>query len=303
MPRPVRIAICQFESHPPTQEDSVSKNFARLKHFVSDAAKNSADLIVFPEYFLTGIIADHLHLATDEGHWIEDLRALAKEFSIDIVAGTVVEKSSRNNEHLFNTARYIDKHGNVIGEYLKKNLWHPEKEYLRSSTEEHQVFQTDKFKAGLLICWDLAWPEAFRALLLQGVEVVIVPTCWVLDDVGEIGLKHDPEGLGEISWLDSLVVNRAYENECCVVFVNCGGPRSSGFLGRSSIALPFKGALTRMESPDEEMRIVDIDLDILKDAREVYKIREDLEGKLDSAREVYKVISTGAGTGDSSGAS
>lgn len=45
---------------------------------------------------------------------------------------------------------------------------------------------------------------------------------------------------------------------------SCGGPRSSGFLGRSSIALPFKGALTRMESSDEEMRIVDIDLDILK---------------------------------------
>ena len=41
--------------------------------------------------------------------------------------------------------------------------------------------------------WDLAWPEAFRALMLQGVEVVIVPTCWVLDDVGELGLKHDPE--------------------------------------------------------------------------------------------------------------
>ena len=88
-----------------------------------------------------------------------------------------------------------------------------DQEYLRSSTEEHQIFQTDKFKAGLLICsstlplsgssilipirddsgWDLALPEAFRALMLQGVEVVIVPTCWVLDDVGELGLKHDPE--------------------------------------------------------------------------------------------------------------
>jgi len=66
-------------------------------------------------------------------------------------------------------------------------------------------------------------------------------------------------------------------NECCVVFVNCGGPAESGFLGRSGVALPFKAAVTRIESPEEEMRIVDIDLDILKDAREVYKIREDLE--------------------------
>lgn len=38
----------------------------------------------------------------------------------------------------------------------------------------------------------MAWPEAFRTLLRQGVEVVIVPTCWVLDDVGEVGKRHDP---------------------------------------------------------------------------------------------------------------
>lgn len=41
--------------------------------------------------------------------------------------------------------------------------------------------------------WDMAWPEAFRALLRQGVEVVIVPTCWVFDDVGEVGRRHDPQ--------------------------------------------------------------------------------------------------------------
>jgi len=278
MPRPVRIAICQFASEPPT-ESSVSSNFAKLDSFVSSAAKQQADVIVFPEYFLTGIISDHLHLASDEGHWIEDLQGLAKKYVIDIVAGTIVEKSRENDEHLFNTARYIDKQGQVLGNYRKKHLWHPEKEYLKGGLEDHQVFQTEKFKAGLLICWDIAWPEAFRALLLQGVEVVIVPTCWVFDDVGEVGKKHDPEGKGEIAWLDSLVVNRAYENECCVVFVNCGGPKDLGFLGRSGVALPFKGPVTRIESSEEEMRVVEIDLDILKDAKEVYKIREDLEIK------------------------
>jgi len=44
-----------------------------------------------------------LHLAADEGHWVEDLSALARKYSIDIVAGTIVEKSQENEEHLFNT--------------------------------------------------------------------------------------------------------------------------------------------------------------------------------------------------------
>jgi len=41
--------------------------------------------------------------------------------------------------------------------------------------------------------WDIAWPEAFRALLLQGVEIVLVPTYWVFKDVGDIGQQHDPQ--------------------------------------------------------------------------------------------------------------
>lgn len=40
---------------------------------------------------------------------------------------------------------------------------------------------------------DLAWPEAFRALFLQGVELVLVPSYWVADDITDAGMKHDPE--------------------------------------------------------------------------------------------------------------
>jgi len=46
--------------------------------------------------------------------------------------------------------------------------------------------------------------------------------------------------------------------------VSCGGPSEEGFLGRSGVALPFKGAVCRIESSEEEMRVVEVDLDILK---------------------------------------
>lgn len=54
MSRPVRIAICQFASESPA-EGSIESNFAKLESFVSAAASESANLIVFPEYFLTGV--------------------------------------------------------------------------------------------------------------------------------------------------------------------------------------------------------------------------------------------------------
>jgi hypothetical protein len=51
--------------------------------------------------------------------------------------------------------------------------------------------------------WDIAWPEAFRALLRQGVEVVIVPTYWVFQDVGEVGQAHDPQYVASpFSWFN-----------------------------------------------------------------------------------------------------
>ena len=137
------------------------------------------------------------------------------------------------------------------------------------------------FKCGLLMCWDLAWPEAARTLMGDGAEVIIVPTCWVLDDVGEEGKKYDPRGDNEASFLDSLVIARAYENVACVVFCNAGGRREDGFLGRSAIAMPFRGALVRFNEPDERMDIVEVDLSVLAEAERNYKVLRTLQDATD----------------------
>ncbi|KAG0147466.1 hypothetical protein CROQUDRAFT_656027 [Cronartium quercuum f. sp. fusiforme G11] len=305
----IRVAICQFDSNPPnspspsmsTSETDVksdpsqkpintSLNLDKLEHFVFMAAHQRAELIVLPEYFITGVISDHLHLASKEGQWIEVIKNLAIEHSIDIVAGSIVEKISRDltpdqklssgSERLYNTAYYVNKKGEIIGRYRKKNLWHPERDYLTACTDDHQVFDTEHFRAGMLLCWDLAWPEAFRELMKKGAEVIIVPAFWVLQDIGPIGRKHDPSGKTERKMLDSMVMTRAFENECCVIFVNCGGSGKEGYLGGSTIAMPLKGSLIIFDNPEERLEVVEIDLDVLKDARSIYKIREDYPSKL-----------------------
>lgn len=120
----------------------------------------------------------------DEDHWLHEVCSIAKEFDIDIVAGTVVElgghhpphrneSSSNHKDKLFNTARYINRRGEILGTYTKSNLWHPERETLSAShPSTHKSDKTFwietkrglKLRAGMLICWDLAFPEAFREM-------------------------------------------------------------------------------------------------------------------------------------------
>jgi len=233
--------------------------------------------VIFPEYFLTGPLEDpqHHHLAdsTITRSWLDELRQAALRHRIAIVAGTIVTRAADSNE-LHNVCAYIGPDGKVAKSYTKQNLWHPEKSYLARGEGAHAAFDTPHGRVGLLVCWDLAWPEAFRALLLDGAELVIVPAYWLASDPGPVGLAHSPDA--EKTFLDNVIVARAFENECAIAFANCAGSAKDGFVGRSAVAVPFKGCIARATDSEEEMLIVDLDLDILKDARAVYRIREDL---------------------------
>lgn len=136
------------------------------------------------------------------------------------------------------------------------------------------AFDTPLGKVGMLICWDLAFPEAFRELIIQGAKVIIVPAFWRYSDASEIGLKHNPKSEGV--FLDAAIVSRAFENTCAILFCNVAGPESEGFAGLSQVAMPFLGCVDRFDNSDEGMRIVDLDMNILEDAEATYKIREDI---------------------------
>ncbi|KAL7006093.1 hypothetical protein EMMF5_004431 [Cystobasidiomycetes sp. EMM_F5] len=225
-----------------TSLPSIEDNFARFEQEVSVAASAGCQLVCFPEYFLQGLLEDLEHrekIAMDDV-LLERSCAIARKYTVDVVIGTIVAKHQRQDSQdskTFNTAFYIDKSGSVLGKYRKRNLWHPEKDYLHPGTDDHLVFDTSFGRVGLLICWDFAWPEAFRALLVQDVELIIVPTYWTANDVLPAGRALDPEGEAESSWLDALVMydvarlvraqradvhrnrTRAYENQCVIAFV------------------------------------------------------------------------------------
>ncbi|KAK4705706.1 hypothetical protein P7C70_g503, partial [Phenoliferia sp. Uapishka_3] len=323
VPRAVRFALVQFNPLPPDHApDAPHQNLIRAHEFVRKAAEKGANVVVFPEYFISGIVSDEKHWGLaqrehDPSHvqsqeettsWLQSFCKLAVKHDIDIVAGTIVEKAAKQvdgKDVLSNVAHYITRKGEVVGRYKKANLWWPEKDYLTRGDEGHQVFDTEWGKTGLLVCkhlqglskifqslttshvlktgWDAAWPEAFRSLILQKCEIVIIPTFWTSADGDEIGLAHNPQC--EELYLDNLIVTRAFENEVsvatsafcdrgklradfyntfrCVVFVNAGGSSKDGFIGRSGVTLPFLGKVGGTKSNEEEMLIVDVDLNIL----------------------------------------
>src|ERR1700759_3437043 len=90
---------------------------------------------------------------------------------------------------------------------------HPERAHLSPGINDHEAFDTPFGKVGMLICWDLAFPEAFRDLISQGAKIIIIPTFWGLGDLSEAGLTYNPSS--EALLIDSTLTARAFENTCC----------------------------------------------------------------------------------------
>ncbi|KAG9228824.1 carbon-nitrogen hydrolase [Amylocarpus encephaloides] len=253
-------------------------NHQRAKEFIREAAEQRCALAVLPEYHLTNWLPDDptfVSLCAQYKKYLDAYCALAKELSINIVPGTIVEK---HGEELRNVAYFISSTGEILGQYQKKNLWHPERPHLTSSLHEpHQAFDTPLGKAGMLICWDLAFPEAFRELIAGGAKMIIIPTFWNLSDCTEAGLKHNPRS--EALFLESTLVSRCFENTCMIVFANAGAPKgkvtTGSYAGLSQVTVPFKGALGKMGA-EEGMSVVEVDMQILEEAEDNYKVRADM---------------------------
>lgn len=197
----------------------MEKNFEKAANFIRSASGQGADLAVLPEYHLLNWLPNDEKFREACSHWetyLKKYQDLAKECNISLVPGTIVElhDAGTKDERLLNVAYFIENTGNIIGKYVKKNLWGDiERLHLTSSSmDPHPVFDTPLGKVGMLICWDLAFPEAFREMISQGAKIIIIPTFWTLSDCSKEGLAINPtaEGL----FLDSMLTARCFENTC-----------------------------------------------------------------------------------------
>lgn len=245
----------------------------------------------------------YIHQTTTYTPYLQTYQSLARELSISLIPGTIVENHSPTPAHnenekplLYNTAYFIAPTGEILGSYRKKNIWHPERKYLTSSGEEpHVVIETPVGKIGLLVCWDLAFPEAFRELIAQGAELIIIPTfcefntsMWLMGcrELGAdlcAGSRYDasPEALqynreSEVLFLESTLTARTFENTCGIIFANVAGGPGDQYFGLSRVVLPVTGVVGDMGNKEGVM-VVDMDMGLVRIAEENYKVRQDIK--------------------------
>ncbi|KAK4654940.1 hypothetical protein QC762_406110 [Podospora pseudocomata] len=296
-----KIALIQFQP----KDVSPSENFSLSASYIRKAASQGAQLAVLPEYHLTSWCPSHpdfLSSCVESCSYLSQYQSLAKELKIDIVPGTICEvhpslsaeevtatsstgKDEERRVEVRNMAYFISGlTGEVVGRYQKRNLWHPEREHLTAWGKEggrHRGFDIPGLtfpdgtpvRGGMLICWDMVFPEGFRELIGDGVELVVIPSFWlVTEDFGE-GDEGEKERArrGEEEFLRGVVVTRAFENTAAVVFVNAGGLSQVGLPGVGN-----QGGVMGVET--EEMMVVEVDLGRGRGLERRYKIREDMRG-------------------------
>ncbi|MFA4819783.1 MAG: carbon-nitrogen hydrolase family protein [Candidatus Aenigmatarchaeota archaeon] len=267
-----KIAVVQFE----IRQFSPDENMRRVEMFIKEASSLKSQVIVFPEDFLTGPIRGDKAFVDYDRKYAKLFQTLAKKYKIDIVTGSWIEGKKTG---WYNTAYYIDSNGRIKGTYRKTNLWLGERSYLTPGNELC-VFNTKYGKAGLVVCWDLAFPEIFRRMTVKGVKIIYCPSLWYLTEKGKIFMNY-----AENRHVDALCAARAFENEIIMVYCGAAGRikkknTTELAVGHSQIAAPFAGPLKKLDHNREEMFVQEIDMNILEKAEKCYRIRSDIKNRI-----------------------
>lgn len=258
--------------------DTPEKNYQKAEQTIRKLASHGPDLIVLPEFILGSPTLPQIENFTSsyKEEYLHKFQALAKELNVNLVPGSLAIRSNTSTGlPLRNVAYFIGRSGEVEGSYQKKNVWHSERPLFEKGHEPHTVFNTEFGKVGMLLCWDLMFPEAFKEFSKQDVHLVVIPSFWVDGDAGAASeWNKDCEKL----FLQHGVITRAFETNAVVVYVNVGAN-----IGQSQVCLPLIGQKEAKVVEDngkgDVLAIVEIGDDwqkVLKDAESVYKIREDM---------------------------
>lgn len=258
----MKVAIVQME----VIQGDVESNLGKMERFAARARRRGADVIVFPEYSLTGSVRKRPDLIDSKGKYRRIFAQLAKSNQIDVVSGSFVEKAGGLS---YNTSCYFDRSGKLRSAYRKTNLWHSERGRL-SPGRGPAVFETRFGKASMAICWDLASPGIFRTMARNGARIAYVPSFW-----SDAGISNR---MTESRNIDSLCHVRAFENELAIAYCNAAGVYVEGdnLVGRSQLVVPLAGAVKRAAHARECMLVADVPESIMERAAGVYKIRSDI---------------------------
>ena len=245
--RVLRIALHQL-SVSGSKQENLEKVLGKVDSF-------DADLHVFPEYLMgtqNGIVTKELvkQLAEPlEGYFASRILSKSEEYDVGVVFSMYLRDGSR-----VSNAAVLAENGRVRAVYRKIHLFdaygYRESEVFAGGNEL-AVASFRGFTAGLAVCFDLRFPELFRAMFLRGVNLFIVPSAWY-------------KGPHKVDQWKSLTVARAHENVSFLVAVDQTGDH---FAGHSLVATPMGHILVDLGETERSL-LIDIDPIEVSQARE-----------------------------------
>jgi len=240
----VRVAACQIDP----QIGEVEKNLDRIGVAVAEAAAAGARVVVLPEAAITGYAFTSLSEALPVARRADALAdkvlmGLAETNRVTVICGTL----EPSGNEVYNTAMIHTPDGRHF-RYRKMHLpFLGIDRFATPGPSAPDVVEVDGLRIGILICYDLRFPEAARMCALDGADLIALPTNW------PVGVDFHPE---------LFAPARAAENHCYLLAADrVGTERGTTFMGRS-VLVDYDGAfLARASDTDEETLVGEIDPD------------------------------------------
>lgn len=283
----VRIGLVQWGMRPYKNYEELTE---QIEYFVEAVSGYRADFVLFPEYVNAPLMAEYNHLSEPDAirklaEYTERLRDTFSEFAISYNINIITGSMPEFKDDVLLNVGYLCKRNGEVERYEKIRVT-PDEERIWGMKGGTQIktFDTDAGKIGILICYDVEFPELSRLLAMEGMEILFVPF-----------LTDTQNGYSRVR---NCAIARAIENECYVAVAGSVGnlPKvhnmdisfaQSVVFTPCDFSFPTTGIKAEATPNTEMILIVDVDLSLLKELHEKGSVRTIKDRRTD----LYDVIS------------
>lgn len=232
---------------------NVAANAQKMCAFAERAKSAGADWVVFPEVADTGYVMSAIRESATR--WSEGavpmLQDAARKYSLGIIAGV----AERTDDSIFNSQAVIDCAGEIVARYRKAHLYSPAGEAdCFAGGIARTSFAADQANVGLSICYDLRFPELYRAQsVIDGANVLVNSSAWPFP---------------RIEHLRVLATARAIENQSYFILANRVGKDDGAiFCGSSAIIDPYGVLIAGASADREELIVGEVSSEVIRSVR------------------------------------
>ncbi len=274
--------------------NNVDELLQQVEYFIDALSDYKCDVALFPEFFnapLMGLadvkapVDSAWHLAGYTQEILTAMSRLAVSYNINVIAGSmpIIE-----NDELYNVAYLCRRDGTIDAQYKLHPTPHEKRDWIMQGGDSLHCFETDFGRIGILICYDVEFPELARLLSEHEMQILFVPF-WTDTKNGYLRVRRCAQA-------------RAIENECYVVIAGSVGnlPKvdnvdiqyaQTAVFSPSDFAFPHDAVISETTPNTEMTLIADLDLTRLKTLQNEGSVRN----YLDRRRDLYRVEWVGSG--------